>query len=132
MARSHKRAVGRVVVVAALLLAGSAFVWTSLLAGGPGELTVSQLLRRAQPGMTYVLVGTVLGGSVRRAGSTLYFRVREPGLQSSVAVRYTGEIPDPFANGRAVALDVHKVSRGEFIGQAGSLTTNVKKAGFPA
>ena len=131
MARSHKRAVGRVVAAAAVLLVASAFVWTSLLAGGPGELTASQLLTRGQPGMTYVLGGTDLEGSVRRSGSTLYFRVRDPGLQSSVAVRYTGEIPDPFANGRAVRLDVREVGRGEFIGEAGSLTTNVKKAGFP-
>jgi cytochrome c-type biogenesis protein CcmE len=132
MVRSHKPAVGRVVAVAAVLLVASAFVWTSLLAGGPGELTASQLLTRAQPGTTYVLDGTVLEGSVRRTGSSLYFRVRDAGLQSSVAVRYTREIPDPFANGRAARLDVHEVGRGEFIGEAGSLTTNVKKAGFPA
>lgn len=118
------------VAVAAVLLVASAFVWTSLLAGGPGELTASQLLTRAQPGMTYVLAGTVLAGSVRRTGSTLYFRVSDRGLQFSVLVRYTGEIPDPFANGRAVRLDVHEVDRGEFIGEAGSLTTNVKHAGF--
>jgi cytochrome c-type biogenesis protein CcmE len=43
-----------------------------------------------------MLGGTVLGGSVRRTGSTLYFRVRDPHRRVSVPVRYTGEIFDPY------------------------------------
>jgi cytochrome c-type biogenesis protein CcmE len=70
----------------------------------------------------------VLGGSVRRIGSTLYFRVRDPHRRVSVPVRYTGEIPDPFAAGRAIALDVHEVTADDFVGEAGSLSTNVNRA----
>jgi cytochrome c-type biogenesis protein CcmE len=128
MDRRNQHAVGRVAAVAAIVLMSSGFVWTSLLAGGPGKLTASQLLTRGRPGTTYVLGGVVLDGSVRRTGFTLYFRVRDPLRQVSVPVRYTGEIPDPFAPGRAVVLDVREVDAGDFVGEAGSLSTNVKRA----
>jgi cytochrome c-type biogenesis protein CcmE len=123
----HKHPAGRVVAVATLVLVASGFAWTSLLAGGPGKLTPSQLVARARPGTTYMLGGTVLAGSVHRTGSTLYFRVRDPHRGLSVAVRYTGEIPDPFGAGRAIVLDVHEVSADEFRGETGSLSTNVNR-----
>jgi cytochrome c-type biogenesis protein CcmE len=128
MDRSHKHAIGRVVAIAAALLVASGFVGTSLLAGGPGKVTASQLLTRARPGTTYVLAGTVLDGSVRRTGSTLYFRVADPRRRVSVRVRYSGEIPDPFAAGRPIVLDVRELGAGDFVGEAGSLTTNLKQA----
>jgi hypothetical protein len=64
-----------------------------LLAGGPRQVTASQLLAQARPGTTYMLGGTVLGGSVRRTGSMLYFRVRDPHRRVSVPVRYTARSP---------------------------------------
>ena len=66
---------------------------------------------------------TVLDGSVRRQGAFLYFRVRDPKLHLSVPVRYTGEIPDPFAQGRAVLVDVKKGTTTDWVGQPNSLTT---------
>src|SRR6201996_8370341 len=104
---SRKRAIRLTVALTAALLLATALAYTGF-AAGRDELTASQLLKRGKPGTTYILAGTVLDGSVSRQGAVLYFRVRDPKLHVSVPVRYTGEIPDPFAQGRAVLVDVQK------------------------
>jgi cytochrome c-type biogenesis protein CcmE len=117
---SRKRAIRLTVALTAALLLASALLYTSFAAGEP-ELTASQLLARAQPGHTYILAGTVLAGYTRN-GNALLFRVRDPKLELSVPVRYTGAVPDPFAAGRGVLVTVQKQGS-SFIGQSGSLTT---------
>ncbi len=118
---SRKRAIRLTVALTAALLLASALVYTSF-AAGRDELTASQLLRQARPGKSYILAGTVLAGSVQQVGTVLLFRVRDPKLKVSVPVRYSGIIPDPFAQGRAVLVTVHE--RGsQFIGEQNSLTT---------
>jgi cytochrome c-type biogenesis protein CcmE len=119
---SRKRAIRLTVALTVALLLASALVYTSF-AAGRDELTASQLLKRGRPGSTYILAGTVLDNSVRRAGSVLYFRVRDPKLHVSVPVRYTGEVPDPFAAGRAVLVDVHEGGPTGWVGDPNSLTT---------
>jgi cytochrome c-type biogenesis protein CcmE len=119
---SRKRAIRLTVALTAALLLATALVYTSF-AAGRDELTASQLLKRGKPGATYILAGTVLNGSVSRQGGVLYFRVRDPKLHVSVPVRYTGEIPDPFAQGRAVLVDVQKGASTTWLGQPNSLTT---------
>jgi cytochrome c-type biogenesis protein CcmE len=118
---SRKRAIRLTVALTVALLLASALVWTSFSAGRD-ELTASQLLKRAQPGRSYILAGTVLDGSVSRSGETLLFRVRDPKLAVSVPVRYTGIVPDPFAPGRGVLVTVHEQGSA-FIGEQNSLTT---------
>lgn len=119
---SRKRAIRLTLALTVALLLASALVYTSF-AAGRDELTASQLLKRGHPGSTYILAGTVLDGSVHRRGSILSFRVRDPKRHLSVPVRYTGEIPDPFAQGRAVLVDVRQGRSGTWVGQPGSLTT---------
>jgi cytochrome c-type biogenesis protein CcmE len=119
---SRKRAIRLTIALTVALLLASALVYTSF-AAGRDELTASQLLRRAQPGQSYILAGTVLNGSVQHNGPVLYFRVRDPKLHVSVPVRYTGAIPDPFAQGRAVLVTVQRGSTATFVGQPNSLTT---------
>jgi cytochrome c-type biogenesis protein CcmE len=121
---SRKRAVRLTVALTVAVLLASALVYTSF-AAGRDEVTASQLLEKVRPGKTYILAGTVLNGSVRHAGGVLLFRVRDPRLRMSVPVRYTGEIPDPFAPGRGVLVDVHEgsASSGPFVGEANTLTT---------
>jgi len=119
---SRKRAIRLTVALTAALLLASALIYTSF-AAGRDEFTASQLIKRAQPGQSYILAGTVLDGSVQRDGSTLLFRVRDPKLKVSVPVRYTGEVPDPFAAGRAVLVTVREGDSSQFIGQPNSLTT---------
>ena len=118
---SRKRAIRLTVALTAALLLASALVYVSFTAGNQ-ELTASQLLKRAQPGQSYILAGTVLVGSVRHEGAALLFRVRDPKLEVSVPVRYTGIVPDPFAAGRGVLVTVRPAGA-TFIGQGNSLTT---------
>ncbi len=119
---SRKRAIRLTIALTVALLLASALVYTSF-AAGHDELTVSQLLKRAQPGQSYVLAGTVLDRSVRYDGSALLFRVRDPKLKVSVPVRYTGPVPDPFAPGRAVLVTVHDGGASGFVGEPNTLTT---------
>ena len=84
------------------------------------------LSTRPSPGQSYILAGTVLAGSVRHQGSTLLFRVRDPKLKMSVPVRYTGIVPDPFAEGRGVLVTVKEQgasAASTFVGEQNSLTT---------
>jgi cytochrome c-type biogenesis protein CcmE len=118
---SRKRAIRLTVALTAALLLASALVYTSFNAGRD-ELTAARLAASAKPGQSYILAGTVLGGSVRRDGGALVFRVRDPKLAMSVPVRYTGIVPDPFAAGRGVLVTVHKNGDG-FVGERDSLTT---------
>ncbi len=118
---SRKRAVRLTVALAAALLLATALVYVSFNSGRD-ELTASQLLQRAKPGGSYILAGTVLDGSVRRQGATLLFSIRDPKLHVAVPVRYTGLVPDPFAQGRAVMVTVNDQA-GTFVGQQNSLTT---------
>src|SRR6202034_2174653 len=79
---SRKRGIRLTVALTVALLLVSALVSTSF-AAGRDELTASQLLRRAKPGTTYILAGTVLDGSVQRTDGALLFRVRDPKLKVS-------------------------------------------------
>lgn len=120
---SRKRFIRLTVALTAALLLASALVYTSFSAGRD-ELTVSQLLKTAKPGQSYILAGTVLDKSVSHQGSALLFRVRDPKLKMSVPVRYTGIVPDPFAAGRGVLVTVHEQGKSNtFIGEQDSLTT---------
>lgn len=118
---SRKRTVRLTVALTAALLLATALVYVSFNSGRD-ELTASQLLQRAKPGGSYILAGTVLDGSVRRQGETTLFSVRDPKQDVAVPVRYTGLVPDPFAQGRAVMVTVDDQA-GTFIGQQNSLTT---------
>src|SRR6202011_5581 len=79
---SRKRAIRLTVALTAALLLASALVFVSFSAGHE-EVTAAQLLARAKPGSSYILAGTVLDGSVRRAGDALLFSVRDPKLKLS-------------------------------------------------
>ena len=118
---SRKRAIRLVVALTAALLLASALVYTSF-AAGRDEVTASQLLTKAEPGKPYILAGTVLANSVHHQGTALLFRVRDPKLKVSVPVRYTGIVPDPFAEGRGVLVTVREQGS-QWIGEQNSLTT---------
>lgn len=107
-------------LTAAVLLAG-ALMYTSFAAAAD-DVTAGQLLRIAVPGRSYQLAGTVAAGSVRWAGDVLWFRVRDPHRPVTALVRYTGEVPDPFAVGRGVIVTVQRHGS-VFVGERDSLTT---------
>lgn len=118
---SRKRAIRLTVALTAALLLASALVYTSF-AAGRDEVTASQLLAKAKPGKSYILAGTVLAGSVHHQGTTLVFSVRDPKQKVAVPVRYTGIVPDPFAEGRGVLVTVSEHGS-QWIGEQNSLTT---------
>jgi len=114
---SRKRVVRLTVALTAALLLATALIYVSFSAGRD-ELTASQLLAKAQPGGSYILAD----GSVHQDGKTLLFSIRDPKKHVAVPVSYSGIVPDPFAQGRAVLVDVTDRD-GKFIGQQNSLTT---------
>jgi cytochrome c-type biogenesis protein CcmE len=118
---SRKRAIRLSVALTAALLLATSLIYVSFHAG-LDEFDASQLLQKAKPGGEYILAGTVLDGSVHQRGTVLYFSIRDPSKHVAVPVKYTGVVPDPFAPGRAVLLDVTD-QNGQFVGQQNSLTT---------
>lgn len=118
---NRKRAIRLSVALTAALLLASALIYVSFSAGRD-ELTASQLLTKARPGGQYILAGTVENGSVRHLGAETDFSVLSPDRRVAVAVKYTGQVPDPFAQGRAVMVNVTDQD-GKFVGQVNSLTT---------
>jgi len=117
----RKRTIRLTVALTAALMLATALIYVSFSAGRD-EVTAAQLLQKAKPGGQYILAGTVEDGSVQRVGAELKFRVLAPNQRTSVPVTYTGVVPDPFAPGRAVMVNVTD-SNGRFVGQANSLTT---------
>jgi cytochrome c-type biogenesis protein CcmE len=118
---NRKRAIRLTVALSAALLLASALIYVSFSAGRD-ELTASQLLNKARPGGQYILAGTVENGSVRRDGDRLQFSILSRDRRVAVPVAYTGQVPDPFAQGRAVMVNVTD-QNGKFVGQPNSLTT---------
>jgi len=104
----------------AVLLAG-ALIYTSFSAATEAQQP-SQVLHDGKPGKTYEVTGTVAAGSVQHAGDALLFRVRDRKGTESLPVRYTGEVPDPFREGREVIVKGSLVG-GQFVGERDSLVT---------
>src|SRR5262245_57884358 len=64
----------------------------------------------------------VVPGSIRHAGDELDFRISDRDGSHPIPVSYTGEVPDPFRDGREVIV-TGKLQDGTFIGQRDSLVT---------
>ena len=121
MSPARKRTVRLVLALSAAVVLASALVYTSFSAASPA-LTPSQLLNQAQPGRSYQLTGKVLPGSVHRDGAVLDFSVGDRAGGRSVALAYTGTVPDPFREGREVIVTVQKQGS-RFVGERDSLIT---------
>jgi cytochrome c-type biogenesis protein CcmE len=117
---ARRRTVRFAVALSAAVLLSGALVWTSFSASTEAR-SPSQLLASAKPGKTYELTGKVLPGYSRENG-VLTFKVRDREGNSSVPVRYSGQVPDPFRAGREVIVDVRKQGDA-FVGEKDSLIT---------
>ena len=118
---ARKRTVRLTVALSAAVVLAGALIYTSFSAASPA-LTPSQLVHQAQPGRSYQVTGTVVAGSVHRAGGTLDFSVEDRVGGTVVPVAYTGTVPDPFRAGREVIVTVEKHG-GAFVGERNSLIT---------
>ena len=117
----RKRKIRLVVALSAAVLLAVALVYTSFSASTEAK-EPSQLLH-ATPGQSYEMTGVVVPGSIHHHGSQLDFRVADRDDPSaSIPVRYTGEVPDPFADDREVIV-TGKVADGTFMAQRDSLIT---------
>jgi len=109
---SRKRKIRLVVALTAAVLLASALIYTSFSASSEAK-SPSQLMAGAQPGQSYQLTGKVANGSVRHEGSALLFRVRDRTDNTSVPVRYTGDVREHVAvRERAGLFDISHM--GEF------------------
>ncbi len=121
MAPSRKRTIRLIAALTVAVMLASALIYTSFSAASPA-LSPSQLVRQAQPGRSYQLTGTVVGGSVHRAGPVLAFSVEDRVGGTTIPVSYTGTVPDPFREGREVIVTVQREGA-RFIGERDSLIT---------
>ena len=97
-------------------------LYTSIAGGGNPSLAPSELAgRTGEVQLAGVVVGPVTGDA--HAGG-LRFRMRDigKGASSTVAVRYSGSVPDLFKVGRHVVVD-GALRRGTFVAVPGSLIT---------
>jgi cytochrome c-type biogenesis protein CcmE len=118
---SRKRKTRLVVALSCAVVLAVALVYTSFSASS--EARQPSQLRGAEAGKTYQLTGRVSKGSWVHKGTVHTFRVEDrKGGGASVAVRYVGQVPDPFREGREIVIDV-KRQGATFEGQPDSLVT---------
>lgn len=121
MAPNRRRRTRLIAALSAALILAGALAYTSFSAAA--QVRSPSQLARATSGRAYQVTGKVLPGYTRD-GTVLNFRlIDRSGLsRTAIAVRYTGEVPDPFKAGREVIVTVAKSGHG-FIGHKDSLIT---------
>jgi len=118
---SRKRTIRLVVALSAAVLLASALIYTSFTASTEAR-SPSQLLAGAVPGKSYELTGKVAEGSWVKRGAVNVFRVRDREGHKSVPITYSGQVPDPFREGREVVVTVTKQGD-RWVGEKDSLVT---------
>jgi cytochrome c-type biogenesis protein CcmE len=118
---SRKRKVRLVAALSVALILAGVLVYTSFSASTEAS-TPSEVVKSSQPGRSYKLTGKVVNGSVARTGDGLRFRIRDRNGATSVPVTYTGQVPDPFRDGREVIVS-GRMHSGTFVGERDSLVT---------
>jgi cytochrome c-type biogenesis protein CcmE len=124
-ARAHRAGGNPARLVIALSVAAVLAVfllYTSIAGGGNPSVAPSELAGRTG---TVQLAGVVVGpvrGDAHAGG--LRFGLKDIGSKATttVAVRYTGSVPDLFKVGRHIVVDGRLV-RGTFVAEPGSLIT---------
>jgi cytochrome c-type biogenesis protein CcmE len=116
----RKRKIRLVVALSAAVLLAAGLVYTSFSASSEAR-TPSELA--GADGGNYELTGVVADGSVRHQGSRLDFVVADRDDPSAtIPVRYSGQIPDPFREGREVIVS-GTVRDHTFVAEKDSLIT---------
>jgi len=122
MERHRAQRIRLTITLSLAVIFACALLYTSFSAADP-TVSPSALLREAQPGRAYELTGVVVAHSVHRAGEVLTFQIADRSGGTAVTVNYTGEVPDPFREGREVIVTVRKGPNGTFTGERNSLIT---------
>src|SRR5688500_16495232 len=117
----RKRKIRLVVALATAVLLATALVYTSFNASTEAR-SPSELLAEEPAGSSEVY-GNVVAGSVEHQGSDLRFEIADRDDPSkSVPVEYSGQVPDPFREGREVIVDGELVD-GTLVAEKDSLIT---------
>jgi cytochrome c-type biogenesis protein CcmE len=114
---SRKRRLRLVVALGATVALAGALAYTSF-----SSSTEASEPSQVRPGRSYELTGKVVEGSVTHADDELRFRIRDRDGSSSLPVRYTGAVPDPFRAGREVIVS-GELRGGTFVAERDSLIT---------
>jgi cytochrome c-type biogenesis protein CcmE len=114
---TRKRRIRLVVALGAAVALAAALVYTSFSAS-----TEASKPSQIREGRSYELTGKVVRGSVRHDGDELRFRIRDRDGTTSVPVRYSGVIPDPFREGREVIVS-GELRGATFVAERDSLVT---------
>ena len=116
----RKRKIRLVVALSAAVLLAAGLVYTSFSAGSE---TVQPSDLQGASGGNYKLTGKVAEGSVEHVGNELRFDVTDrDDPTASIPVTYSGQVPDPFREGREVIVE-GTVEDGTFVGEKDSLIT---------
>jgi cytochrome c-type biogenesis protein CcmE len=117
---SRKRQIRLVIALGTAVLLAVALVYTSFNASSEARQP-SDLLGAS--GGNYELTGRVVDDSVEREGTRLRFEVADrDDPETKLPVRYEGQVPDPFREGREVIVK-GTVSDGTFVAEKDSLIT---------
>jgi cytochrome c-type biogenesis protein CcmE len=117
----RKRKIRLVVALTAAVLLATALVYTSFNASTEAR-SPSELLAE-EPSGTSQVYGNVVAGSVEHQGADLSFEIADRDDPStSIPVEYTGQVPDPFREGREVIVDGELVD-GTLLAEKDSLVT---------
>jgi cytochrome c-type biogenesis protein CcmE len=120
---ARKRSPARLVIALSIAAVLAVFLlYTSIAGGGTPSVKPSELAGRTG---TVSLVGRVVGkptGDSHAGGLRFRLRdVKDP-TGKTVAVVYTGSVPDLFATGRDVVID-GKLENGTFVAEPGTMVT---------
>lgn len=117
----RKRKIRLVVALATAVLLATALVYTSFNASTEAR-SPSELLAEEPDGSSEVY-GNVVAGSVEHSGADLRFEIADRDDPSkSVPVEYSGQVPDPFREGREVIVEGELVD-GTLLAEKDSLIT---------
>jgi len=118
---TRKRHIRLVVALSAAVLLSVALIYTSFSAANeavePSELLASGTSDSVD------MTGVVVDGSVKQGQPLRFEVVDRDGSGEAVPVTYTGEVPDPFRQGREVIVSGALDSSGTFVAQKDSLIT---------
>ena len=118
---ARKRHIRLVLALSAAVLLSVALIYTSFSAANeavePSELLASGSTDRVD------MTGVVVDGSVEQGQPLNFEVVNRDGSGEPVPVSYTGEVPDPFRQGREVIVTGALDSSGTFVAERDSLIT---------
>jgi cytochrome c-type biogenesis protein CcmE len=117
----RKRKIRLVVAQTAAVLLATALVYTSFNASTQAR-SPSELLADEPTGQSEVY-GNVVAGSIERQGTDMTFEIADrENPSAAVPVEYSGQVPDPFREGREVIVEGELVD-GTLVAEKDSLIT---------